>query len=44
MVVQTSTNLTDWSPWLTNTPASDPWDFLDTRAPVRQLFYRFVVP
>ena len=44
IVVQTSTNLADWLPWLTNRPASDPWDFRDTRPPARQMFYRLVPP
>ena len=44
IVVQTSTNLADWLPLLTNTPASDAWDFLDPNATEPQKFYRFVMP
>jgi alpha-galactosidase len=44
IVVQTSTNLADWLPLLTNTPATDVWDFLDTNTTEPQKFYRFVMP
>jgi alpha-galactosidase len=42
-VVQRSIDLENWIPFLTNTPASNVWDFFDTNAPALQMFYRFVL-
>jgi cellulose 1,4-beta-cellobiosidase len=39
-VIETSTNLADWVPVLTNTAASGMFNFIDTNATAPRLFYR----
>jgi PKD repeat protein len=44
-IIEVSTNLIDWIPLVTNTPAGGSFHFLDTSSPNRQQrFYRGVKP
>jgi uncharacterized delta-60 repeat protein len=39
-VVEWSTDLVGWQPWLTNVPAATPWEFRFTNAPADSRFFR----
>lgn len=44
-ILETSTDLTNWIPWLTNTSPDTVTDLLDTNAPMQdRRFYRGVKP
>jgi len=43
-VIQISTNLLDWSPWLTNVATNNTWLFTDPATHIPQRYYRAVTP